>query len=199
MSQLISNEAPDFCAEAIMPDNSIIKELTLSSYKGKYVILFFYPNDFTFVCPTEILAFNEKLDEFKKRDAEIISVSVDSVHSHLAWKKTPVIKGGIGQIRYPMVSDMKRSISRSYNVLLEDETALRGLFLIDREGIIRHATLNDDSLGRNVNEALRTLDALRHHDKYGHVCPANWEKGKESMEASSKGVVDYLSKFAPKS
>lgn len=199
MSQLISNAAPDFTAQAVMPDNSINSKFKLSTYKGKYVILFFYPLDFTFVCPTEILAFNEKLDEFKKRNAEVISVSIDSVFSHIAWKNTKVDKGGIGQIQYPMVSDMKRTISQSYNVLLEDETALRGLFLIDREGIIRHATLNDDSLGRNVKEALRTLDALRHHDEHGHVCPANWEKGKESMEASNKGVVDYLSKFASKS
>jgi peroxiredoxin 2/4 len=198
MFNLISKEAPEFTARAIMDDNRIESNFSLSSFRGKYVVLFFYPLDFTYVCPTEILAFNEKLKEFREREAEVIGISVDSVHSHLAWKKTPVEKGGIGNIKYPLVSDLTREISTSYNVLLEDQTALRGLFLIDREGIIRHATLNDDSLGRNVNEELRTLDALRHHDEHGHVCPANWERGKESMEATSKGVVDYLSKFANK-
>ena len=198
MLQLIAKEAPDFKAKAVMSDNKIETSFSLSSFKGKYIVLFFYPLDFTFVCPTEILAFNEKLDEFKKRDAEVIGVSVDSVNSHLAWKKTAVEKGGIGNIQFPLVSDLTREISKSYNVLLEEQTALRGVFLIDREGIIRHATLNDDSLGRNINEELRTLDALRHHDEHGHVCPANWEKGKASMEASSEGVVDYLSKFSKK-
>jgi len=198
MAQLISKEAPDFKARAVMGDNSINSNFSLSSYRGKYVVLFFYPLDFTFVCPTEILAFNEKLEEFQKRDAEVIGVSVDSVHSHLAWKKTPVDKGGIGDIKYPLVSDMSRNISKAYNVLLEEQIALRGLFLIDREGIIRHVTLNDDALGRNVSEELRTLDALRHHDNHGHVCPANWEEGKQSLEASSKGVIDYLSKFGKK-
>jgi peroxiredoxin (alkyl hydroperoxide reductase subunit C) len=159
MSHLISKEAPEFTARAVMSDNKIKSGFSLISFRGKYVVLFFYPQNFNFVCPTEILAFNEKLQEFKKRDAEVIGVSVDSVHSHLAWKKTPVEKGGIGNIKFPLVSDLTREISKSYNVLLEDQTALRGLFLIDREGIIRHATLNDDSIGRNVNEELRTLDA----------------------------------------
>jgi peroxiredoxin (alkyl hydroperoxide reductase subunit C) len=199
MPHLITKEAPDFTAHAVLADNSIDSEFSLSSFKGKYIILFFYPLDFTFVCPTEILAFDEKLDEFKKRDAEVIGVSVDSVHSHLAWKKTPVEKGGIGPIKYPLVSDLSRTIGRAYDVLLDDTVAIRALFLIDREGIIKHATLNEDALGRNINEVLRTLDALRHYDEHGKVCPANWEKDGKSMDRSTESVVDYLSKFAKKS
>lgn len=198
MSHLIAKKAPDFTAEAVMGDNKIESEFTLSTFMGNYIILFFYPLDFTFVCPTEILAFNEKLDDFKKRDATVIGVSIDSVYTHLAWKKTPVEKGGIGFIKYPLVSDLQRTIANAYDVLLEDETALRALFLIDREGIVRHAVLNDKSLGRNVNEALRMLDALRHHDEHGKVCPANWEQGRESLIDSTEGVIDYLSKFANK-
>jgi peroxiredoxin (alkyl hydroperoxide reductase subunit C) len=198
VAHLIAKEAPNFAAETVMGDNSIESEFTLSTFRGKYIILFFYPFDFSFVCPTEILAFDEKLEEFKNRDAEVIGVSVDSFYTHLAWKKTPVEKGGIGSIKYPLVSDLKRTISNAYGVLQEDEVALRALFLIDREGIVRHAVLNDTSLGRNVNEALRMLDALRHHDEHGKLCPANWEKGRESLDSSNEGIVDYLSKFAKK-
>jgi len=198
MSLLITKEAPDFKAAAVMGDDSIVEGFTLSSLRGKYVVLFFYPMDFTFVCPTEILAFNEKLEEFKSRDAEVVGASVDSVYSHLAWKRTRVEDGGIGRIRYPLVSDINKEISSSYGVLLDEGVALRGLFLIDREGIVRHAVLNDLALGRSVDEALRILDALRFVDEHGEVCPANWEKGEEGMKASSEGVVDYLSKYAKK-
>jgi peroxiredoxin (alkyl hydroperoxide reductase subunit C) len=198
MANLIAKEAPDFTAWAVMEDNEINTEFKLSSYKGKYVILFFYPLDFTFVCPTEILAFNEKLEEFKKRDAEVIGVSIDSVHTHRAWKRTPREKGGIGPIKYPLVSDLTRSIGRAYDVLFDDAVAVRALFLIDREGIIKHVTLNEDALGRNINETLRTLDALRHYDQHGKVCPANWEEGGESLDRSTESVVNYLSKFAKK-
>lgn len=198
MANLIAQPAPDFTAWAVMEDNKINSEFKLSSFLGQYIILFFYPLDFTFVCPTEILAYNQKLDEFKKRDAEIIGVSVDSVHSHLAWKKTPVEKGGIGPINYPLVSDLTRSIGRAYDVLLDDTVAIRALFLIDREGIIKHATFNEDALGRNVNETLRMLDALRHCDEHGKVCPANWEKDSQSIDRSTESVVDYLSKFTKK-
>jgi peroxiredoxin (alkyl hydroperoxide reductase subunit C) len=199
MSHLITKEAPDFTAKAVMGDNSFDEEFTLSSLRGKYVILFFYPLDFTFVCPSEILAFDEKLEEFTSRDAEIVGVSVDSEYTHLAWKKTPVDKGGIGPIRYPLVADLKKEIARSYGVLLEDQgKALRGLFLIDREGIIRHAVINDLSLGRSVDEALRMLNALRFVDERGHVCPANWQEGEKGIEETSESVVDYLSKYAKK-
>lgn len=196
MAHLIEKEAPDFNASAVLGNNDIVKNFKLSDIKDKYIILFFYPLDFTFVCPTEILAFNKKLDEFKKRNAEVIGISIDSVYTHLAWKKTPIESGGIGQINYTLVSDMKREIGRAYDVLLEDETALRALFIIDMKGIVRHATLNDTSLGRNISEVIRTLDAIRHYDEHGKVCPANWEKGMESMSPTTDGVVDYLSKFA---
>lgn len=195
MAHLISKPAPEFTAPAVLANNEINHKFNLSDFKGKYVILFFYPLDFTFVCPTEIIAFDTKLNEFNKRDTEIIGVSVDSVYTHLAWKKTPVEKGGIGNIKYTLVSDLRRKIGRDYDVLLEDETALRALFIIDKKGFVRHATLNDTSLGRNINEVLRTLDAVRHYDENGKVCPANWEKGLESMEPTTDGVVDYLSKF----
>ncbi|MFC2173156.1 peroxiredoxin [Acidobacteriota bacterium] len=198
MTHLITKKAPDFTATAVMEDDRIEPEFSLSSLKGKYVVLFFYPLDFTFVCPTEILAFDEKLDEFKARDAAVVGVSIDSAYTHLAWKKTPVDDGGIGPIRYPLVSDLKKDIARSYGVLLDDEVALRGLFLIDRDGIVRHAVLNDLSLGRNVDESLRMLDALRFHEERGHVCPANWQAGENGMKPTTDGVVDYLSKYAKK-
>jgi len=196
MSTLVTRPAPDFTANAVLADNTIDEAFTLSSLRGKYVVLFFYPLDFTFVCPTEILAFDEALDEFNRRDAEVVGVSVDSQYTHLAWKKTPTDSGGIGPIRYPLVADLKKEIARDYGVLFDDEVALRGLFLIDREGIIRHAVINDLPLGRNVSEAIRMLDALRFHEEKGDVCPANWSEGDEGMDASPDGVVDYLSKYS---
>jgi peroxiredoxin (alkyl hydroperoxide reductase subunit C) len=198
MSQLISKKAPEFKASAVLTNNEIDNDFKLSNFNGKYIILFFYPLDFSFVCPTEVLAFNENLNEFNIREAEVIGVSIDSVYTHLAWKKTPIEKGGIGKINYPLVSDIKREIAKAYDVLLEDETALRALFIIDKNGIVRHTTLNDTSLGRNINEVIRNLDAIRHYDENGKVCPANWEKGSASMNPTTDGVVDYLSKFANK-
>jgi peroxiredoxin (alkyl hydroperoxide reductase subunit C) len=198
MSFLVTQPAPDFTATAVLADNTFDDTFTLSALRGKYVILFFYPHDFTFVCPTEILAFDEALDEFQKRDTEIVGVSVDSHYTHAAWKRTPVDDGGIGPIRFPLVSDLDRSIARDYGVLLDEGAALRGLFLIDREGVVRHALVNDIPLGRNVNEALRTLDALRFHELRGDVCPANWNEGDEGLAETHDGVVDYLSKYAAK-
>ena len=195
MSYLVTKPAPDFKAQAVMPDNSFA-ELKLSDYRGKYVILFFYPLDFTFVCPSEIIAFNKALPEFHKRDAEVIGVSVDSHFTHWAWKNTPPNQGGIGQINYPLVADLSKTIARDYGVLVNDSVALRGLFLIDKEGIIRHAVINDLSLGRNVDEALRMLDALQFTEKYGEVCPANWRHGDEAMKATAEGVASYLAKHA---
>jgi peroxiredoxin (alkyl hydroperoxide reductase subunit C) len=192
----ITEQAPDFTAEAVMGNDEIDPEFTLSSLRGKYVLLFFYPLDFTFVCPTEILAFDEMLDEFNRRNVEVVGVSVDSVYAHLAWKSTPVEKGGIGPIRYPLVSDIKKEISRDYGVLLDEGVALRGSFLIDREGVVRHAVLNDLPLGRSVEEALRMVDALQFFEEKGRLCPANWERGNDGMEESSSGVIDYLSRFA---
>jgi len=197
MSALVGKEAPDFTAQAVTPDNEFV-EFKLSDLKGKYTILFFYPLDFTFVCPTEIIAFDKQLEEFRKRECELVSVSVDSQFTHLAWKNTPVDKGGIGQIRYPMVSDLSHQIAKDYGVFFEGASvAFRGLFLIDKEGVIRHELVNDLPLGRSVAEALRTLDALRFVDKHGdEVCPANWKEGDEAMKASTDGVAEYLAAHA---
>jgi peroxiredoxin (alkyl hydroperoxide reductase subunit C) len=171
-------------------------DFKLSDYRGKYVILFFYPLDFTFVCPSEILAFDKALPAFKAKNCEIIGVSIDSQFSHWAWKNTPVQQGGIGNIQFPLVADLDKSISRQYGVLLDAGIALRGTFLIDPEGVVRHAVVNDLPLGRNTDEALRMVDALQFHEKYGDVCPANWEEGKEAMKPTAAGVADYLSKHS---
>jgi len=196
MSFLVTKPAPDFTAAAVMPDNTFNEEFKLSDYKGKYVVLFFYPLDFTFVCPSEIIAFDKALSRFQEKDCEIISVSVDSQFSHFAWKNTPVNEGGIGNVQFPMVADLTKSISRDYGVLLGDQVALRGLFLMDQEGVVRHATVNDLPLGRNVDEAMRVLDALQFTEKHGEVCPANWIAGDEGMTPTADGVADYLGKNA---
>jgi peroxiredoxin (alkyl hydroperoxide reductase subunit C) len=195
MSQLVTKEAPDFTAQAVMPDNSFA-ELKLSSYRGKYVVLFFYPLDFTFVCPSEIIAFDKELSKFKEKGAEVIGVSVDSHYTHLAWKETQVSKGGIGKVKYPLVSDLNKSISRDYGVLVDDSVALRGLFLIDKDGIIRHSVVNDLSLGRSTTEALRMLSALQFTEEFGEVCPANWREGEDAMKPTAEGVAKYLSEHA---
>jgi peroxiredoxin (alkyl hydroperoxide reductase subunit C) len=178
-----------------MPDNSFA-ELKLSSYRGKYVVLFFYPLDFTFVCPSEIIAFDAALARFESKDAVVIGVSVDSQYTHLAWKNTPRERGGIGPIKYPLVADLNKNIACDYGVLLDDSVALRGLFLIDRQGIVRHALVNDLPLGRSVDEALRVLDALRFHEQHGDVCPANWREGEEAMVPTAEGVAKYLAAHA---
>lgn len=194
MSFLVTKQAPDFTATAVMPDNSMKPDFKLSDYRGKYVILFFYPLDFTFVCPSEILAFDKTLAAFKAKNCEIIGVSIDSQFSHWAWKNTPVKQGGIGEIQYPLVADLDKSISRQYGVLLDAGIALRGSFLIDREGTVRHAVVNDLPLGRNIDEALRMVDALQFHEQHGDVCPANWTEGKEAMTPTAAGVAEYLTK-----
>lgn len=193
MSTLVTKEAPDFTAQAVMPDGTFA-ELKLSSLRGKYVVLFFYPLDFTFVCPSEIIAFDKALAKFKGKNAVVVGVSVDSHFTHFAWRETPVNKGGIGRIGYPLVSDLDKNIARSYGVLLNESIALRGLFLIDTHGVVRHALVNDLPLGRNVDEALRTLDALQFTEEHGEVCPANWKQGEEGMKPSADGVAAYLSK-----
>lgn len=195
MCNLVTREAPDFTAQAVMPDNSFA-ELKLSSYRGKYVVLFFYPLDFTFVCPSEIIAFDAALAKFEKKHAQVIGVSVDSHFTHLAWKNTPRKQGGIGPIKYPLVADLDKSISRNYGVLLDAGIALRGLFLIDKEGKVRHLLINDLPLGRSVDEALRMLDALQFHEQHGDVCPANWHEGEEAMKPTAAGVSSYLAKHA---
>jgi peroxiredoxin 2/4 len=194
LTTLVTQEAPDFTAQAVLPDNSFA-ELTLSKYRGKYVVLFFYPLDFTFVCPSEILAFNKRVAEFKEKNCEVIGVSVDSRFTHLAWKNTPVENGGIGNVQYALVEDLTKSIASSYGILLPGGVALRGLFLIDTKGVVRHSVINDLPLGRSVGEALRMLDALQFVETHGgEVCPANWQEGAESMKASKAGVADYLAK-----
>jgi len=195
MCTLVTKEAPNFSAQAVMPDNSFA-ELTLSDMRGKYVLLFFYPLDFTFVCPSEILAFNRALEEFKKRNCELIGVSVDSHFSHLAWKNTPVKEGGIGNVQFPLVADLSKSIAESYGVLLPDGIALRGLFLIDKKGVVRHAVVNDLPLGRNVDEAIRMVDALQFYEEHGDVCPANWRPGEDAMAPTAEGVAEYLARHA---
>ena len=194
MSLIVTNPAPDFTATAVLPDNSFKEDFSLSDFRGKYVLLFFYPLNFTFVCPTEILAFNRAADEFAANNCQLIGISIDSHFSHLAWKKTPLQDGGIGEIKYPLVSDLDKSISTKYQVLLDSGIALRGLFLIDREGIVRHQVVNDLPLGRSVNEALRVLHALQFTEKHGEVCPANWKQGEEAMKPTAEGVSQYLSR-----
>ena len=193
---LVTQQAPEFTAVAVMPNNSINEDFKLSDYKGKYVVLFFYPLDFTFVCPSEIIAFDKKLAAFKERGVELIGVSVDSQFSHYAWKNTEPKKGGIGNIQFPLVADLSKQISKDYGVLFDDAVALRGLFLIDKEGIVRHSTINDLPLGRNVDEALRMVDALQFHEEVGEVCPANWNKGDDGMKADAEGVASYLENHA---
>lgn len=193
MSLLVTQKAPDFKATAVMDDNTF-KEISLDDYKGKYTLLFFYPLDFTFVCPSEILAFNDRLQEFKERNCELLGVSIDSHFTHLAWKNTDVNKGGIGNIQYPLIADVKKSIARDYGVLLNDSVALRGLFLIDTKGVIRHSVVNDLPLGRSVDEALRVVDALQYTEEHGEVCPANWKKGEAAMTPTADGVASYLAK-----
>ncbi len=196
MSTLVTRQAPDFTATAVMPDNSMKDDFKLSDYRGKYVILFFYPLDFTFVCPSEIIAFDKNLDKFKERGCEVIGASIDSQFSHWAWKNTPVNEGGIGNIQYPLVADLDKKISRQYGVLLDMGVALRGTFLIDKEGIVRHAVINDLPLGRSIDEALRMVDALKFHEEHGDVCPANWKEGEDAMTPTAEGVADYLAKHA---
>ncbi len=195
MSTLVTQEAPDFTAQAVLPDNAI-QELSLASYRGKYVVLFFYPLDFTFVCPSEIIAFDKALGAFKEKNAEVIGVSVDSQFTHYAWRNTPPEEGGIGQVGYPLVADLDKSIARSYGVLTGEAVALRGLFLIDKDGVVQHELVNNLPLGRNVDEALRILDALRFHEEHGDVCPANWKQGEDAMKPDAEGVAEYLGKHA---
>ena len=197
MAVLVGKPAPDFTANAVMGDNTI-RSFTLSKEtQGKYVVIFFYPLDFTFVCPSELIAFDHRLDEFKKRGVEVIGVSIDSQFTHLAWKNTPVNNGGIGQVQYPLVADVKHEICRAYDVEFGPAgVAFRGSFLIDKNGTVRHQVVNDLPLGRNVDEMLRMVDALQFTEEHGEVCPAGWNKGKAGMKASTSGVAEYLAAHA---
>lgn len=209
METLIGKKAPGFKANAVINGNEIVEGFSLDQYKGKkHVVFFFYPLDFTFVCPTELLAFQRKIEEFTKRNVAVVGCSVDSEFSHLAWLQTELNKGGIKGVSYPIVADLSKTIAENYGVLAgeydytEDGSAIfngapvayRGLFLIDKGGVIRHSVVNDLPLGRSVDEALRMIDALQHFEEYGEVCPANWKEGEDAMKATQEGVSDYLSK-----
>jgi len=198
MSVLVTQAAPDFTAAAVMPDNSINENFSLSDYKGQYVVLFFYPLDFTFVCPSEIIAHHHRVAAFKERGVQVIGVSIDSQFTHLAWRNTDVKNGGIGQIDFPLVADTDQSIMAKYGVQHPASIALRASFLIDQEGVVRHQVVNDLPLGREVDEMLRLVDALQFTEEHGEVCPAGWNKGDEGMKPDSAGVADYLAKNADK-
>jgi len=192
---IVTKKAPDFTATAVLGNNQIVDDFNLMENLGeKGAVLFFYPLDFTFVCPSEIIAFDHRLDEFTNRGINVIGVSVDSQFSHFAWKETPVNKGGIGQVRFPLVADITKQIARDYDVLLDDAVALRGSFLIDADGTVRHAVINDLPLGRNIDEMLRMVDAMIFTNEHGEVCPAGWAKGQEGMKPDSEGVAEYLAK-----
>jgi len=199
MQVFIGKAAPDFTAKAIMPDNSIESEFNLRHYaKGHRVVLFFYPLDFTFVCPSEIIALNNRLGEFTDRNTKLAVISVDSHFSHLAWKNTSTNKGGIGNVQFPMISDINKIASQSYNVLHEEGMSLRGTFVIDEEFVVRHLHVNDLPIGRNVDEILRIIDAIDFNEKHGEVCPAGWNKGDEGIDPSHKGIAHYLASNAEK-
>jgi len=194
---IVTNKAPNFTATAVLEDGQIVEDFNLYENFGEMgTVLFFYPLDFTFVCPSEIIAFSHRIDEFKSRGINVIGVSVDSQFSHFAWRETPVEEGGIGRIKFPLVADLSKQIARDFDVLLNDSVALRGSFLIGIDGTVRHAVINDLPLGRNVDEMLRMVDAMLFTNEYGEVCPAGWNKGDEGMKASTEGVAEYLAKHS---
>jgi peroxiredoxin 3 len=192
MAAHVQQPAPHFSCEALV--NGAFKDVSLSDYKGKYLVLFFYPLDFTFVCPTEILAFNDRAAEFAAIGCELVGASVDSKYTHLAWTSTPRKEGGIAGVTIPLLADLKKEIARDYGVLLPDGVALRGLFIIDPKGIVRHITINDLPIGRSVDEALRVVQAIQFFEEHGEVCPANWTPGQDSMKADPNGSKDYFRK-----
>ncbi|MDR2790102.1 MAG: redoxin domain-containing protein [Campylobacteraceae bacterium] len=196
---LVTKKAPNFTATAVLGDNQIVGDFNLYKNLGeKGAVVFFYPMDFTFVCPSEIIAFDKRLDEFKSRGINVIGISCDTQFSHFAWKSTDIKNGGIGNIRYPLVADVTKQIARDFDVLFNESVALRGSFLIDKDGTVRHAVINDLPLGRNIDEMLRMVDTMLFTNEYGEVCPAGWTKGEEAIKASTKGIAEYLSKNAEK-
>jgi alkyl hydroperoxide reductase subunit AhpC len=192
MSVLVTQHAPDFKAQAVMPDGQF-KEISLSDYKGQYVLLFFWPLDFTFVCPTEIIAFSDRAKDFEALGVQILGVSIDSQFTHLAWTNTPRDQGGIGKTAYPLVADLNKQIARDYDVLLDGGVALRGLFLIDKNGTVRHQVVNDLPLGRSVDEALRMVKALQYVEEHGEVCPANWQEGSRTINPDVEKSKEFFS------
>lgn len=200
MGVLVGRPAPDFTAPAVLGSGEIVDKFNFkSATKGKYAVVFFYPLDFTFVCPSELIAFDHRLEEFKKRDVEVIGVSIDSHFTHNAWRNTPIDKGGIGPIKYPLVADMDHEIGKAFDCLVPNgSVAFRGSFLIDKEGVVRHQVINDLPLGRNIDEMIRMIDALQFTEKHGEVCPAGWNKGARGMKPNPEGVAKYLSEEADK-
>ncbi|MFI0459035.1 MAG: peroxiredoxin [Candidatus Thiodiazotropha endolucinida] len=198
MGVLVGREAPDFIAAAVLGDGTIIDEFNFRQrIKDKYAVLFFYPLDFTFVCPSELIAFDHRLDEFKKRNVEVVGCSIDSHYTHNAWRNTPVNDGGIGPVGYPLVADLNHAICKAYDVETPDgKVAYRGSFLIDKEGIVRHQVVNDLPLGRNIDEMLRMIDALQFNETHGEVCPAGWKEGDAGIKGTPEGVADYLAGHA---
>lgn len=194
MAAKIGQPAPDFKATACV--GTEFKEVALADFKGKNVVLFFWPLDFTFVCPTEIVAFNEAYDQFAERNTQLVGASIDSHFTHLAWQKTPQKEGGLGPIKFPMIADLSKQISNDYGVLNEGGVAFRGLFLIDKEGVVRHMVINDLPLGRSVDEAIRMVDALTHFEKNGEVCPANWKPGEKAMKAGVEESKEFFNSWA---
>ncbi len=193
MSVLVGKQAPEFTATAVLADGSLNPEFSLSDYKGKYVVLFFYPLDFTFVCPTELIAFSHRVKEFEDRGVQVVGCSIDSQFTHIAWRGTPVDQGGIGPVAYPLVADVKHEICKAYDVEFEAAgVAFRGSFLIDKDGTVRHQVVNDLPLGRNIDEMLRMVDALQFTEQHGEVCPAGWNKGDKGMTPNGEGVASYL-------
>jgi len=198
MGVLVGRKAPDFTAAAVKGDGTIVDNFNFAhETKNKYAVLFFYPLDFTFVCPSELIAFDHRLDEFKKLGVEVIGVSIDSHFTHNAWRNTPINQGGIGPVKYSLVADLNHAICKAYDVETPDgNVAFRGSFLIDRNGVVRHQVVNDLPLGRNIDEMLRMVDALQFTEEHGEVCPAGWNKGKKGMKANPKGVAEYLAEEA---
>lgn len=196
---VVTNKAVDFTASAVLGSNEIVEDFNLYKNIGeKGAVVFFYPKDFTFVCPSEIIAFDHRYQDFKSKGIEVIGVSCDSEFTHLAWKNTPVNAGGIGKVQFPLVSDITKDIARSFDVLFGNAVALRGSFLLDKDGTVRHAVINDLPLGRNIDEMLRMVDTMLFTNEYGEVCPAGWHKGDAGMKADPKGVAEYLDKNANK-
>ena len=198
MSVLVTNRAPEFTAPAVLPDGSITESFSLSDYDGEYRVLFFWPLDFTFVCPSEIIAHDNRVNLFEEKGVRVIGVSIDSQFTHFAWRNTPVNQGGVGPVRFPMVADVTHEITRSYGIEHPDGVALRASFLIDKDGIVQHQTVNNLPLGRNGDDMLRVVDALQHSEAHGEVCPAGWNKGDQGMVATSEGVADYLASHSTK-
>jgi peroxiredoxin (alkyl hydroperoxide reductase subunit C) len=198
MSVLVGRKAPDFTVPAVLGSGEIVDSYSFSAAtSGKYAVVFFYPLDFTFVCPSELIAFDKRLDAFQKRNVEVVGVSIDSHFTHNAWRNTPVEKGGIGPVRYTLAADMTHQIAKDYGVETPNgEVAFRGSFLIDKEGMVRHQVVNDLPLGRNIDEMLRMVDALQFHEQHGEVCPAGWQEGSAGMKDTPDGVANYLSEHA---